>query len=275
MNDIAYDCVRLLVMEDEVRSEWYMSHDTFARMQALEPVDIAIMCYGCPSHPFDHSAALMGDYLSAGMLLIYPNYLGTWASDGVCTLENAVETVARVRRQLDHKEHREIRGNRTFQMALRKVFFFGGSFGGSVALVAAAKVPCAGVIAVSPVVDWRRHGKGEVKEEDLSQTYAVIRDGFRHFWRIDQGAYDALRLGQLDLNPTDYIDQLCTPPSMLIHAADDRQVSNHRTIELAEALTAKDAPVTGWFPETGGHLILYHMGQSAFSGPILDWCKAV
>lgn len=275
MSDVAYDSVRLLIVHGQVRSEWYLSHDTFAEMKAGRPLDFVVMCYGCPSHPYDQSAALMGAFLSAGLVLVYPHYIGTWGSGGTCTLENAVDTVGHMLDLFASRTAREIRHDVALSWNVRRISAFGGSFGASVVLVAAAKWPIDSVIAVSPVIDWRRHGRDGVPEEDLSKTYKVIATGFSHLWRIDEDTYSKLRMGQLDLSPIDYKEDLVRLPSLMIHACNDEQVSNHHTMNLSRWLQAKNAPHTGWFPSSGGHLILYHMGAPEYSQRILEWYRSV
>lgn len=267
----AFDCERLLLRFGEVRTQVYLSAPAAGAFRRGEPTDVLVMCYGCPSHPFDHSAALMGEYLDAGYALAYPEYLGTWGSGGTCTLGNAVDTVGMVLDALRSGGAVEIRHRETLSWRVRRIAFFGASFGGSVALVAAARFAPNAVIAVSPVIDWRLHGAGPDREEDLSATYDVIEQGYANLWRIDRHTYNDLRLGRLDLNPADHVERLARIPALFVHADDDPQVSNRNTRALAERLRALGAPHRFDFPEGGGHLILYHMGRPDRAAPVLGW----
>ena len=274
MNDMtlaAFSCERLLLRFGEVRTQIYLSVSAARAFRRGEPTDVLVMCYGCPSHPFDHSAALMGEYLEAGYALAYPEYLGTWGSGGACTLENAVDTVGMVQEGLHSGEAMEIRHREFLSWRVRRIALFGASFGGSVALVAAARFMPDAVVAVSPVIDWRLHGSGPEREEDLSATYEVIEQGYANLWRIDRQTYDDLRLGRLDLNPIDHAERLSRIPALFVHADDDTQVSNRNTRVLAERMREHGAPHRFDFPERGGHLILYHMGQPDRAAPVLEW----
>lgn len=202
-----------------------------------KPVRFIIMCYGWPSHPYDHNPALNQKLLQNNFVLVYPDYIGTWASKGEFNVDNSVSTILQTINFLKKGSSYEMRHNSRISWKAKDITLIGGSFGGSVALVAGAKSKEVNkIIAASPVTDWRTHNNLKWEEEDLSQTFNFIQRAYNNLWRMKEKDFKRLEKGSVDLNPADYIEILKNKNVFLIHSRDDASVSYHRSEELYKEL---------------------------------------
>jgi dipeptidyl aminopeptidase/acylaminoacyl peptidase len=109
----------------------------------------------------------------------------------------------------------------------------GGSFGGSVALVAGVKTAwIREIIAVAAVTDWRSLGRGPYSEK------VRRRGGVAHHRRripqslaCQQSRLSRLGDGPTDLNPVDYLDLLKDKSVFLVHGGRDEALTrpDHKT----------------------------------------------
>lgn len=237
------------------------------------PTRFIIMCHGCPSHPYDRNPALNQRYLNkGGFVLVYSDYIGTWASYGQCNFENSVETVLKTIDFLNGGTATDLRSGEHIKWVVNDIVLMGGSFGGSVVLVAGAKSKdVRKIIAASPVTDWRTHNKIGREEEDLTQTWGILEKGFENCWRVKREDYFKLVRGELDLNPVDYIDILKDKDVFLIHGRYDKQVSCMRSNDIYRELKRGKGKHQIYLTKKNGHIVLRHLGQLPFYKKIAGW----
>jgi pimeloyl-ACP methyl ester carboxylesterase len=200
-----------------------------------------IVCYGLPSHPYQHNPAKLERLTDEGYVLVYPHYLGTWASDGVMSWEGCVQTVLRTISFITARHGSSAYDQQLHSWDVRSIAILGGSFGASVALVAGAKsTDLTHIIAVAGPTDWRTHSRiPEEAAEPIEELYEAICRGWSHLWRIpDATEWHRLATGTADLNPIDYIEELKTCNVLLIHGRRDPVVSVKRSEELYTLLQA-------------------------------------
>ncbi|MFO8015534.1 MAG: prolyl oligopeptidase family serine peptidase [Candidatus Woesearchaeota archaeon] len=198
-----------------------------------------ISCHGLPSHPYQHNPAKMEIVTDAGFVMIFPDYIGTWASDGTMSWENCAKTI------LDAVDFvKSGQGKKVTQYAddepiikwkVKDITLLGGSFGGSVALVAGAKSDdVKNIISIGAPTNWRDHSRiPEESAEPIEDLYYAIKNGWKNLWRIpDKKEWDRLVKGTADLNPVDYIEQLKSKNTLLIHGGADETVSVKRAEQL-------------------------------------------
>ena len=204
-----------------------------------------ISCHGLPSHPYQHNPAKMERLLDEGYILVFPNYIGTWASDGHMTWENCVRTITGTIGFLESGKARKV-GQYTgdgsiIRWKVHDISLLGGSFGGSVALVAGAKSGVQNIIAIAAPTDWRNHSRiPEESAEPIEDLYDAVMEGWGNLWRIPREEWDRLVDGSCDLNPIDYADVLKGKRVMLIHGEADEVVSVKRSRHLHELLADGD-----------------------------------
>lgn len=193
-----------------------------------------IFCYGLPSHHFDRFPFGLNTFLREGYLLCYPHYFGTFGSDGLCNLENAVDSILEAVKIVSRGESEDALSQENIDLAAEEIILAGGSFGGSIALVAGAKSPLIRrIISCGAPTDYRVHGRTpELVEYDLEGLMNSLKRGYPNEWRIDFSIWERFTKGLLDINPVDYVNILKDKDTLLIHGLEDQAVSFVRSAEL-------------------------------------------
>src|SRR3989338_7256453 len=168
-----------------------------------------IFCYGLPSHPYQHSPAKVEKFLENDFILVYPNYIGTWASYGTMSWEKCVDSILQTIEFLKSGTARETYDNSKIGWKVKDIILVGGSFGGTVALVAGAKSKdIKKIISVAAPTNFRSHNRIKNQpEESLENLYFCIMRGWKNLWRIhNRQEWERLVEGRADINPVDYIN---------------------------------------------------------------------
>lgn len=213
---------------------------TFWHKETLKPdkrYRFIIMCYGLPSHPYQHNPAKLEKFTDNDFILVYPHYKGTWASGGTMSWEGCVDTVKKVVEFIQSKSGKSAYDLKAHKWNLKDISLIGGSFGGSVALVSGAKIKdIQKIISVAGPTNWRTHSRiPEEASEPIEKLFDSISRGWKNLWRIpSKEEWDRLANGTADLNPIDYIQELKSKSIMLIHGIDDKTVSPKRSEEMYE-----------------------------------------
>jgi len=272
--DSFFHSTRWIIRSGELVTEFWFNKAKQEEILSGQPAQFLIMCHGCPSHPFDHNPALLQQYLETGMILVYPSYLGTWASDGGCTLANAVDSVLGTIDLISDGSGAELRHGTRVSWKAKEIVTVGASFGGAVSLIACAKSDrVLRSIAISPVTDFRTHNRNGLKEEDLLLTWNALDSSFRRLWRLNRAAYDCLIEGTLDLNVVDYIERLRSKTILLIHSKGDTAVSVERSRSLHRELDSDYESCQLLITEHGEHLLLFHLGEPALQKQVFQWLQ--
>ncbi len=191
---------------------------------------VIIFCYGIPSHPFDRFPFGLESYLRQGYILAYPHYEGTFGSEGLCTLENSVDSVVATVQAMLNEELYDLMTEEELHIKPQRIVLAGGSFGGSVALIAAAKSDeINDVISVAGPIDYR--GRNFSKLEDK------LRRAYGREWNIDPSVWARFSQDSVDINPTDYVDKLKKKNTYLIHGERDPAVPAVHSVKLHEMLS--------------------------------------
>lgn len=229
---------------------------------------VIVFCYGIPSHPFDRFPFGLESYLRQGYILAYPHYEGTFGSDGVCTLENAVDsTIMTAQAVLREDTHDLISGER-FSIGSQRVILVGGSFGGSVALLAAAKSSEINtVISVAGPTDYRGR--------DFSKLEDKLKRAYKKEWDVDPSVWEALAQEKVDINPIDYVDKLKQKNTYLIHGADDPIVSADHSTKLHKMLKDGLGEHRILIEPNTGHIGSHYIGVERVRNSIEYWLKTL
>lgn len=235
---------------------------------------ILILCHGCPSHPYDHSPSLI-EYLSKeeNYLLVFLHYKGTWDSKGVCNIENSVESVVNVYNYLKKGEIKDILRDEVFSLKNSNITLIGASFGGSVALVSSAKLNTESVIALAPVIDFRKHNDKGI-EENLENTFIKIKLGWENLWRFSESDWNKLKDGSLDLNPIEYINKFENTSFLLIHGKEDKSVDYKKSVNFVEEINkTRTNKAEILLCENQGHFGLYGLSDLNVKKKVLEFLK--
>jgi dipeptidyl aminopeptidase/acylaminoacyl peptidase len=216
-----------------VFSVWYIKNH-FKRKNPF----VGIMCHGLPSHPYQHNPAKIEKLILEGWILIYPNYKGTWASKGDMSWEGCVETIIDMVNYISKGNIKSVNNQNLF-FENPRIVLIGGSFGGSVALVAGAKSPLVkDIVCVAGVTNWRNHQQIPGEDgEPMDKLYKSVLKGYGPLWRItSKKEWLKLEQGSVDLNPIDYHKKLSEQNVFLVYGKKDNIVSSKRGIELYKEL---------------------------------------
>ena len=210
-------------------------------LQKKQAYRFIIFCYGLPSHPYQHHPAKVERLIEEGYVLVYPKYRGTWESKGTMSWENCVSSIIQTVRAIKTGHAKEIYAGKRIEWSTKDIALVGGSFGGSIALVAGAKSKeIHKIIAVAAPINWRDHSRirGE-RSEPIVELYDTIQQGWKPLWRISSRK-EWLRLahGTADINPIDYVSILKKKNVLLIHGINDTTVSPTRSKIMHHLLSA-------------------------------------
>ena len=250
---------------------WYNPEALYSK----KPKRFLIICHGCPSHPYDESPATNQRFMQDGLVLVYPEYIGTWGSDGQCNFENAVDTVLKTIKLLRKGAAKDINSGHVVNWKAEEIILIGGSFGGSVALVAGAKSGfIKKIVAISPVTDWRTHKKSGFKEEDLAHVWKIIKEGLNNYWRARKQDYARLMKGELDLNPVDYIGILKEKNTFLIHGIYDKDVNYRRSENFHKQLRRGSGRHKIYLSRQKGHIVTRHLSEGQYYKKVIKWINS-
>lgn len=218
---------------------------------------ILIFCYGIPGRPLDETSPVIKNFLKEkkDCLVVCPEYIGTHSSYGKFTIKNAIKTIIKTIKFIKKGETRELWSQRSFSWKVKNISLIGGSFGGSIALVAGAKSDdVRNIIAIAAPIDWNTHAKIPGEEEDLENLYNVIKRGWKNLWRIrDKKDWKSFVSGKLGINPIEYVKNLKSKNVLLIHGKQDRIVSPERSKLLLSELQKRKGNCKLIFTEDKGH----------------------
>jgi len=196
-----------------------------------------IFCAGIPgtsSYP-----DIAEKYAAAGFIFIQPKYIGSWESYGRFSVEGCKNTIIDFIVGLQQKQVKTIFGD-SFEVVINRIYLFGHSFGGSVALSAGAELANVGIIALAPVMDFGKQGNGEYPEEKMNWLGDFISAGFENVYRgFDRESWRVFCLNGHGLNVSEYIDKLRSREILLIHGRSDTSVNFNRSREFANELKAR------------------------------------
>ncbi|MFB6198993.1 MAG: alpha/beta hydrolase family protein [Halobacteriaceae archaeon] len=196
--------------------------------------EFVISCMGMPSHPHQHNPATFDSLLEEGYVVAYPHYKGSWGSSGEFSWEGCVETVNTVVSFLENGSGTDaFGGEHAWQCSSIKLV--GGSFGGSVVLLAGAQSDVDKIVAVAPVVDWEVHF--QATEEGKELLRGAIERAWDELWRIPDEEWQ--RLETADFQPFEYLEDLHQTEVLIIHGEHDEVVPPESTEKFAREIGAE------------------------------------
>src|SRR3989338_2377610 len=176
------------------------------RLRSDKKYRFLIFCYGLPSHPYQHNPAKLENFLEKNYVLIYPQYLGTWGSNGNMSWENCVHTILETVMFINNHKGINTYDQAEISWNVNDISIVGGSFGGSIALVSGAKSEfIKNIIAIASPTNWRNHSRiPEESAEPIEELYDTIQRGWKNLWRIpNKKEWKRLVDGSADINPID------------------------------------------------------------------------
>jgi esterase/lipase len=235
----------------------------FAFLEGAKPTHAVIMCEGLPVVPKRQEAI---EFLAKrGYFVFYPRYRGTWESDGEFLNQNPVEDIGLLVELINSGEITELYNNKTFTFDIKKISVIGTSFGGSIALEAAGIENVNKVVALSPVVDYKKFNT-LYPEEDLKHTGEFMDKAFSNGYRFSKENWQKM-LDGLVIDPSLVMTDKNTKKIMVLQCEDDASVNYIPVAEFVKKYNLAYKQLA-----TGGHFSFSKINVQNWE-LILDWLK--
>lgn len=197
-----------------------------------------ILAYGLPDVPPHHKDPFIVKLIKANFIVAIPQYAGTFDSFGVSNIQNSVDTMLHTIKFLNKGKAQDLYSLEEITWKIKDIILIGGSFGGSVVLVAGAKAKEINkIVAIAPPTDYRTQGKSEHPEERIIDDYYIMKRVYPFTWRFkSKKVWLKFDRGELDLNAIDYIEKLKEKDVFLIHGSKDDSVNVNRSVELYDKI---------------------------------------
>lgn len=180
---------------------------------------VAILCVGLPSSP--SKRGVMEFLVSQGYVAVFPRYRGTWESEGTFLKHSPAQDIADVIRELSRKKVlTDVHTGERHRILVSAIHLYGSSFGGPAVLLNSRFPIVKKIIAVSPVIDWKKEGE----DEPFHPHVRFVREGFGGAYRTSHPK-DWDKLITTDFyDPISHTDEIDGRKVFIIHATDDRIV---------------------------------------------------
>jgi len=163
------------------------------------------------------------DFLARrGFWSVFIRYRGTWESGGSFLSRpphrDALDVIAALPRGFSdvwEGVRRELRPSATYVI--------GASFGGTAAVMASLDPSVTKAVALAPVIDWTKEGKGGTESPEF--LFRVIREGYGGAYRFSRANFDRLLAGGF-FDPWTERDRVDPSKLLIIHAKDDTVTSH-------------------------------------------------
>ena len=210
---------------------------------------VAIVATGLPSSP--SKGDLLHFLADQGYVAVLPRYRGTWESEGRFLEYSPTQDIADVIDVLAGKEAVTdlVTGE---ALPIRAVDFhlFGSSFGGPAVILNSAHPSVKKVVAISPVLDWKKEGE----DEPFDRHIRFVMAGFGGAYRVRRDN-DWQKLIETDFyNPLSHVEKILGEKVFILHALDDRVVP----FDPIPSFSAQTGAAYYLKPHGGHHLRLTH-----------------
>lgn len=204
---------------------------------------VIILCVGMPGSPSKREH--LEFFSKKGYWVFAPRYRGSWESSGEFLARSPQQDILDIIDELP-KGITSLWDGKKFELNPKKIFIFGGSFGGPAALLCSSDIRVHKVVTVSSVVDWQ----AKSKSEPLDWLYGAIKNAFGEAYRIQKKNWNKLKTGKF-YNPIYSHKQIDPQKVCMVHTKDDDVVS----FESVQSFLKK-VPCQSILQKRGGHLSL-------------------
>lgn len=180
---------------------------------------VAIFCMGLPSSL--SKGTLLRFLADQGYVAIFPRYRGTWESDGYFLEHSPAQDIQDIIKELVRKKSvQDLFSGESKRVFVNAIHLFGSSFGGAAVLLNSQHALVKKIIAISPVLDWKKEGESE----PFGPHVQFVKAAFGMAYRTRQKS-DWQKLVTTDVyNPVAHTDKIIGKKVFIIHAKDDTVV---------------------------------------------------
>lgn len=187
---------------------------------------IIILCEGLPSVPGRKD--LMTMLANKGFIVVFPRYRGTWESGGEFLRTPPTRDIEDILQVIQSGVIVELYSNRNIKIPNSHICLLGSSFGGSVALSLAKNKDIHKIVALSPIVDFKKHNNLN-NEENLISAGNFIKRAFGQGYRFKDERWIEMIKGKI-FNPPQKLDQKTADKILIGYGKLDHQV-NYKKIK--------------------------------------------
>lgn len=210
---------------------------------------VAIIAIGLPSSPSKNK--VLQFLAGQGYVVIFPRYRGTWESEGNFLEKSPAQDIYDVISNLTkHKVIKDLFSGETKRVRVTAIHLFGSSFGGPAVLFNSQLPIVKKIIAISPVIDWKKEGEDEPFDFFVRFTKECFGSAFR-----TRHQKDWQKLIKTDFyNPIQHTSSIDGKKTFIIHTKDDKVVPYEPLMPFAEKTCS-----AYYLKPKGGHLSISHL----------------
>ena len=184
--------------------------------------DAVIILPGFPSG--NNFEELINFFFERKYHVFVPRYRGMYQSLGVFMSKNPVDDVLDFMEYITKGKAKSLWDNKFLEFKINKKILVGSSFGGAIALGAAAKNPIfSHIILAAPVWDFHEHNK-DGDEQDLNKVSEFVQKAYKNCYRYKFKNLTKKMMKFEELKPEYYVPQLEQTPILVMHDTNDSVV---------------------------------------------------
>lgn len=199
---------------------------------------VAIVCSGAPSNASKRE--ILKFFCKKGYWVFHFRYRGTWESRGIFLKRSPDEDIVDIISELP-KGFKDLWSKKQFAIQPTKIVLLGMSFGGPAVILASKDERVNKVIAVSPVVDWKKDGKAE----RMIRWIPFMQEAYGMAYRTSRTNWNKLLTARF-YNPAAEVKTINGSKLFILHAKDDDIVPFR--------------PVRSFVVKTGAQFLLFNRG---------------
>lgn len=222
---------------------------------------IIIFLSGMPAVPCRNQ--LLEFFSKKGYWVFYPRYRGSWESSGEFLKKSPEQDVLEIINELP-KGFKDLWSNKIYKTRPSKIYLFGGSFGGTGAILASQSPKVTKAIALSPVIDWRV----ETKKEPHVWYGKFVKNAFGEAYRFSQKNWTKLKNGKF-YSPIYCAGKINGEKIMIIQAKDDKSVPWKPAVKFSKITGSKLLLI-----KHGGHFGLRNFMEPKFYKVVSKFLKS-
>lgn len=224
---------------------------------------IAILASGLPASPTKNK--VLQFLAEQGYVAIFPRYRGTWESEGNFLEKSPALDIRDIILDITKRKIiKDLFSGETKRVRVNAVHLFGSSFGGPAVLFNSQFPIVKKIIAISPVIDWKKEGE----DEPFDFFVRFIKEGFGDAFRTKHFK-DWQKLIKTDFyNPIDHTPSIDGKKVFIIHTKDDKIVPHEPLMPFVEKTHA-----AYYLKPKGGHLSFSHITHKFYWKKISRFLK--
>lgn len=224
---------------------------------------VAILASGLPASPTKNK--VLQFLAKQGYVAIFPRYRGTWESEGNFLEKSPAQDIHDVILDIvKRKTIKDLFSGETKRVRVNAVHLFGSSFGGPAVLLNSQLPIVKKIIAISPVIDWKKAGEDEPFDFFVRFTQECFGDAFRV-----RHQRDWQKIIRTDFyNPIDHTSKIDGKKVFIIHTKDDTIVPYEPIMPFVGKTHS-----TYYLKPKGGHLSFSHLTHKFYWKKISRFLK--